>query len=167
MPTYSNTVRLARRSRSARPLAFATGQQIRDRDWYRHPVVATMYRPMGIDQMLGSVHGLPDGGRFSALAVQRAWGDRRPFGDRDRQSLQFVHESLAWLLDRPRPNSTTIRLSPRQREVLSGLLAGDSVKQVALRLGISRFTTQDHVSDLYRIYQVHSRGELLARFVSP
>jgi DNA-binding NarL/FixJ family response regulator len=54
-------------------------------------------------------------------------------------------------------------LPPRLRQTLERLLAGDSEKQVAARLGLSRHTVHIHVKRLYRAYKVNSRGELLAR----
>ena len=57
-------------------------------------------------------------------------------------------------------------LTPRQREVLDRLLAGDSQKQIAAALGISRHTVGDHLKDLHRIFDVSSRGELLAKFIA-
>ncbi|MEM7807371.1 MAG: helix-turn-helix transcriptional regulator [Planctomycetota bacterium] len=56
-------------------------------------------------------------------------------------------------------------LTDRQREVLDRLLAGDSEKEIAGRLGISRHTVHGHVKDLHRLHAVCSRGELLARYV--
>ena len=58
------------------------------------------------------------------------------------------------------------RLPPRTRQVLDRLLAGDSEKQAAQAMGISRHTVHDHVKVLHREFDVASRGELLARFVS-
>ena len=56
-------------------------------------------------------------------------------------------------------------LSPRVRQTLQRLLAGDSEKQIAARLGVSPHTVHVYVKNLYRHYDVSSRGELLARFV--
>ena len=56
-------------------------------------------------------------------------------------------------------------LSPRQQQTLSRLLAGDSEKQIALRLDRSRHTVHVYVKQLYKRFGVCSRGELLARFV--
>ena len=57
-------------------------------------------------------------------------------------------------------------VAPRIRETLRHLLTGDSEKQIAAKLGISRHTVHVYVKRLYRHYDVSSRGELLARFVS-
>jgi DNA-binding NarL/FixJ family response regulator len=42
---------------------------------------------------------------------------------------------------------------------------GDSEKQVARHLGLSKNTVHVYVKQLYRGYAVNSRGELLAKFV--
>jgi DNA-binding CsgD family transcriptional regulator len=56
-------------------------------------------------------------------------------------------------------------LSPRMHQTLQRLLAGDSEKQIALRLDRSRHTVHVYVKQLYKRFGVCSRGELLARFV--
>jgi DNA-binding NarL/FixJ family response regulator len=56
-------------------------------------------------------------------------------------------------------------LPPRMRVTLQRLLAGDSEKEIAGRLGRSPHTVHTHVKALYRHFGVCSRGELLARFV--
>ena len=61
---------------------------------------------------------------------------------------------------RPLPN-----LSPRMRQTLDRLLVGDSEKQIARHLGVSKHTVHVYVKALYRGFEVCSRGELLAKFV--
>lgn len=56
-------------------------------------------------------------------------------------------------------------LAPRERDVLSSLLEGDSEKQVAARLQLSAATVHEYVGALYRRFAVHSRGELMAIFL--
>jgi DNA-binding NarL/FixJ family response regulator len=56
-------------------------------------------------------------------------------------------------------------LSPRLTQVLDLLLLGDAEKQVARKLGLSPYTINGYVKDLYRRFGVNSRGELMARFV--
>jgi DNA-binding NarL/FixJ family response regulator len=57
------------------------------------------------------------------------------------------------------------KLSPRMQQTLERLLVGDSEKQIAHQLGLSRHTIHVYVKALYRGFCVSSRGELLARFV--
>jgi FixJ family two-component response regulator len=54
------------------------------------------------------------------------------------------------------------QLTPRLRQTLELLLQGDSEKQVAFRLGLSRHTVHDYVKSLHRHFGVQSRGELMA-----
>jgi DNA-binding CsgD family transcriptional regulator len=53
-------------------------------------------------------------------------------------------------------------LSPRLRQTLACLMEGDSEKQAAARLGLSRPTVHQYVTTLYRIFGVGSRPQLLA-----
>jgi len=57
-------------------------------------------------------------------------------------------------------------LSPRLQQTLASLLAGDSEKQAAAKMGVSPHTVHVYVKTLYRRYNVSSRGELLAKWVS-
>jgi DNA-binding CsgD family transcriptional regulator len=56
-------------------------------------------------------------------------------------------------------------LSPRQHQTLTHLLAGDSEKQIAGKLSLSRHTVHVYVKELYRHFGASSRAELLARWV--
>ena len=56
-------------------------------------------------------------------------------------------------------------LSPRVRQTLELLLAGDSEKQIAAKLKISQHTVHDYVKRVYRQFGVGTRAELLALWV--
>lgn len=58
-----------------------------------------------------------------------------------------------------------VHLTPRMRQILDRLLAGDGEKQIAQTLGISTHTVHTYVKRLHKTLGVSSRGELLARFV--
>ena len=58
-------------------------------------------------------------------------------------------------------------LSPRLRETLRHLMAGDSEKEAAAKMRISRHTLHVYVKLLYRRFEVSSRGELLSKFLPP
>ena len=66
-----------------------------------------------------------------------------------------------------RPPAPAVPLSPRMRQTLERLLAGDSEKEIAGRLRLSPHTVHVDVKTLYRRFGVCSRGELFARFVRP
>jgi DNA-binding CsgD family transcriptional regulator len=55
-------------------------------------------------------------------------------------------------------------LSPRERNVVTALLAGLDTRGVGARLCISPHTVQDHLKSVFRKTGAHSRRELLARF---
>lgn len=58
------------------------------------------------------------------------------------------------------------RLPMRLRQVLNLLLAGDSEKQVAIKMQLSQHTIHRHVGRLYQTFEVSSRGELMAKFLN-
>jgi DNA-binding CsgD family transcriptional regulator len=107
-------------------------------------------------------------GGIDAIILHREAG-RRDFSERDRNLMHLYHEELGRLigpvLATAVDGSILLRLSPRLRETLDRLLAGDSEKEVARRLGLKRPTIHEYVTELYRRLGVSSRAELLARFL--
>jgi DNA-binding CsgD family transcriptional regulator len=83
---------------------------------------------------------------------------------RKRKMVAEFCQLLGAEYSRP-PGRSVPGLSPRHGQTLERLLAGDSEKQIATRLGVSRNTIHVYVTALYRHFNVSSRGELLARFV--
>jgi DNA-binding NarL/FixJ family response regulator len=77
-----------------------------------------------------------------------------------RQIAPLVGTSLATTSQRG-----THDLSPRLRQTLDRLLAGDSEKQIATTLNLHRTTVHQYVGMLYDHFDVDSRGELMAYFV--
>jgi DNA-binding NarL/FixJ family response regulator len=63
------------------------------------------------------------------------------------------------------PLPVGLKLSPRMRQTLDRLLAGDSEKQIARTFDLSQHTVHVYVKAIYRGFDVSSRSELLARFV--
>ena len=58
-----------------------------------------------------------------------------------------------------------LKLPTRLHQTLQGLIAGDSEKQIAFKLGISQHTVHVYVKQLYKRLKVSSRGELMAKFM--
>src|SRR5258708_800124 len=58
-----------------------------------------------------------------------------------------------------------VGLSPRMRQTLERLIAGDSEKQIAGRLKVSQNPVHVYVKQLYKRFGANSRGELLSRFI--
>lgn len=57
------------------------------------------------------------------------------------------------------------RLSPRELQILRRLAEGDSYKAIAQRFGIKVQTVNDHIKNLYRKLEVHSRAHAAARYL--
>ena len=64
-----------------------------------------------------------------------------------------------------RASASTPTLSPRLKQTLELLLAGESEKQIARQLSLSQHTIHVYVKALYKGFAVSSRGELLSRFI--
>jgi DNA-binding NarL/FixJ family response regulator len=55
-------------------------------------------------------------------------------------------------------------LTPREKDIIQGIVDGLSYKLIADRLGISHDTVRKHILSTYRKLQINSKGELLARY---
>ncbi len=74
-------------------------------------------------------------------------------------------EESTWTLDdRLRHFAIAHDLTPRQTEVLEGIVAGLSNKEIALRDSCAENTVELHVSNLLRRLQVQNRTQLVSRF---
>jgi DNA-binding CsgD family transcriptional regulator len=139
-------------------------QIISDREWYVSIDFNEHLRPLDSDQFLGSRLTRDDTGLSSLFMVTRNVGERR-FSPRGQRQFHLLHAELGRLFGtalRVQRGSQFDGLSERLRQTLECLLEGDSEKQAALRLGLSRHTVHEYVTDLYRRLGVNSRGELLA-----
>jgi DNA-binding CsgD family transcriptional regulator len=140
-----------------------------DRDWYKSPDYQLIQHSIGADHTLWCFRSLParSGDEFSGVTLVRTIG-RRDFAMRDRLIVCEVHAALAPLIGGPlaRFGEPSPRdLSVRAREVLRCLLEGDSDKQIAARLKLSRFTVNQYTKLIYRLFGVKARAELLSRWI--
>ena len=91
--------------------------------------------------------------------------------EREVRLVHLFNENLTGLYGQPpcapahAIDDRTASLPPRLRPVLRQLLAGDSEKQAAFKLGLSPHTVHQYAKVLYRTFHVNSRSELLAQFV--
>jgi len=80
---------------------------------------------------------------------------------------QKLAAAIRLMLDEVAPKKRspelTMGLSKRMKDTLQHLLAGDSEKEVAAKLGLSRHTVHIHVKNLYKRLGVCSRAELMAK----
>jgi DNA-binding CsgD family transcriptional regulator len=140
-------------------------EQLTTRDeWYASDEYNEFHRPYGMDDMLAS--NIRSGDPPTLFGVHlvrpRASG---PYGSRERRLIRIFHRELARHIGSAlvrEPGEPLVRLPPRLRQTLECLLEGDSEKQVAHRMGLSRHTVHEYVTELYRRLGVGTRAELLA-----
>jgi DNA-binding CsgD family transcriptional regulator len=148
------------RSREQSEWTFDRRAAFDDHEWYHSPVSMEYCRALRVDECLYAISLVPGAPQAVGFGLSRPWGDRRPFTSLDRKLLELL---LLGTRNMFLPRGP--RLPRRQRQVLELLLAGRSVKQVAFELEISVHTAEEHVSALYRKFNVSGRHELMARFV--
>ena len=87
---------------------------------------------------------------------------------RTRRVLALVHRSIAPLIGTrlaTEGQASLKGLTPRLRQTLERLMAGDSEKQVAAALHVTPATAHEYIGRLYSHFAVGSRGELMAYFL--
>jgi len=65
----------------------------------------------------------------------------------------------------PKPEIPDSDLTPRQRDIVQGIVAGLSYKLIAERLGISLDTVRSHVMHIYRALNINSKSELVRKML--
>jgi len=165
-PTFLAMIRIAQPVATRRRC-----ELVDDRAWYGGEHFNDFYRRADVDDcIISRTIPPPESGlAMFFVRVTRAMGDPA-YTVREQRILRLFVAGLAPLIGTKlasvaSPNANGI--TPRMRDVLARLLRGDSEKQVAARLGISRHTVHDHVKRLYRHFGVSSRGELLAACLGP
>ncbi|MGE3509988.1 MAG: helix-turn-helix transcriptional regulator [Vicinamibacterales bacterium] len=137
---------------------------VSDHEWYRSPGFVDYRRRVYMDHQLTSMFQVSSTGAASCIAIHREVGDQ-DFSDRERLLLSFFHVELGRLIGGPLASALTSQqsLSPRLKQTLTCLVEGDSEKQAALKMGISRTTVHQYVTILYRRFGVQSRAELIVK----
>jgi DNA-binding CsgD family transcriptional regulator len=151
---------------TARPQTLVRKQLI-DEPAFHRSGTAELFRMAELGDVVQSIVKFGVSGSVNVISLHRSHGERA-FSARERRLIHLFHDeagpligptlSAAW-------NPVLGRLTPRVRQTLECLLEGDSEKQVAARLGLSRPTVHQYVTALYRHFGVSSRAELLARFI--
>ncbi len=144
---------------------FLRPEVVPDPEWFRSVVFNDFVRPGRIDMGAAGSFLLPRQGGVIGFAFNRPLRERR-MGARERQILQIFSDEFGWFFrsvaSRPESPSRD-HLPPYLGRVLRRLMAGDSEKQVAIHLRLSRHTVHDYVKELYQRFGVSSRAELLIR----
>lgn len=141
---------------------------VTDKAWYRSELVAEYLNPAGLGDELVTDYRVNDKGWIIGIDLFRGRGDPA-FSQRDRNILHVLNAGLlpvyrAHLRPRDANGST---LSPRAKETLGYLLAGDSEKQIARRMDLSAHTVHQYVKAVYRHFGASSRAELLVNCLAP
>jgi len=70
-------------------------------------------------------------------------------------------------MDRLRSHLSVGTFSTRQWEILSRLVRGERVGDIANALYLSPSTVRNHLTAIYRKFGVHSQAELVAKVLAP
>ena len=143
------------------------GPMLGEASWRQTELYTDFLEPMGCSDVAYC---------FSATVMGRVVGSGMyhqtgtpPLTARDVQVLSLIHRATVPIVDREvfekRDLSHPHKFTARQEEVLLLLLTGDSEQQIAKRLYRSVHTVHTYVKQIYEIFGVNSRGELMARFI--
>lgn len=171
-PTCSASVAMREyglKSRNEDGSSRTRSQLLSDAEWYSSLEYDYVFRTIGINHALWCFARVPGDTAVSAgAAFARAEGRR----DFDGRALTIVHEfqrAIAPLVGKalarygdPSPRE----LPPRVRSVLRCMLEGDSDRQIAARLGLTRHTVNQYSKQIFKHFGVGSRYALLGRWVS-
>jgi len=58
--------------------------------------------------------------------------------------------------------SLAVELSPKEEEILAGIVAGESNKAIAARLFVSEATVKSHINSIYKKAGIRNRKEAIA-----
>ena len=143
-------------------------QLVTEEEWYG-PKNRRLFDEIGFEQVMYSVKLLDNDGLFSGISMKRRIGRPR-FSPRERRMLHIVCGEVDWLhVCSETLASATYRvrsLTPRQQSVLTLMLEGQAVKEIAFALGITSNTIAGYTKEIHRHFGVKSRGELIHRFRS-
>lgn len=152
-----------------RPTAFRREDLIGDDAWYGSDFFKLYASPAGVDHIISPVFPLAAPNSVIGTGVMRRHGRPR-FSEREQLLVHTFNAELGWFYEsiaappqRATPGGQVAPLRPRLKRTLEHLLAGQSEKQVARTLGLTRDTVHQYVKEIYKHFDVSSRAELLAR----
>jgi DNA-binding NarL/FixJ family response regulator len=114
----------------------------------------------GADGYLLKTDGLP---RIGDAIVRLTRGERVLGDDLERAAVRELGRRARQAREGAGVDAV---LTPREREILTLLAEGLTIKQIGRRLGISPRTVETHVSKLYRKLEVRTRVQAVARAAS-
>jgi DNA-binding CsgD family transcriptional regulator len=138
-------------------------------DWQRSREYDEAYRTMEIDHSITCFRFIPGLNDVALGSVVGRAKSRRDFSGRELAILRETFAAVAPMVggalarvEEPSPGD----LPPRVRQVLRCVLRGDSDKQIAVRLGISRHTVNQYLKVIFSHFNAAGRSNLLARWIS-
>ena len=137
-----------------------------DEKWYATELYRKHREPAGLDDFLMTGMRVPQQ-IVSTLGFHRRLGRRR-FDERERLIASIVATEVEWLhcIGIPEIGLAAVdQMSPRLHQVMLLLASGRSRKELAGELGISLHTANEYIAAVYARLGVHSRAELMARFI--
>src|SRR5690606_8864747 len=135
----------------------STEQLLADDVWER---IGHHYYSTGMRYCMLSIYPL-DVHSLSGVGFHRRAG-KPNFSERERLIVHAALQQVDWLHREGTGvpvRDHVLELTPRQRQVLLLLLAGDGRKRIAAKLGISEHTVSDYLKDIYRRLNVTSGPE--------
>ncbi len=151
---------------SKRSFAFRRVEKVEDRDWFTSDVVNQEFVLCEVQDNLAGIYRFDGTDRTYGFGLHRHPSDPG-FSLRDRAIVHLLTSALQPVFRAHAEMTQQPKLSPRLQQTLRALLAGDSEKQIACRLGLSRHTVHDYVKTLYRHFEVATRAELIVRCLAP
>jgi DNA-binding CsgD family transcriptional regulator len=117
------------------------------------------------EQLLLSFFPIDEDAATQVMFYRRS--PRADFALREKQIVGMLFGQVEWLHRHgvhPQAQQQVLKLSPRERQVLTLMLNGDSRKKIAAKLGIREYTVAGYQKKLHRSFGVTSRAELQAHF---
>jgi DNA-binding CsgD family transcriptional regulator len=165
-PALVKLMRRCKRRRVGSVATFTRRDLIDDKAWYASSHTRNVRRNAGLDDSIYSaLITAPD--RFASICLSRPWGIRRRFGQREKNILDLLNPTCAWVY-REATHSYEVDkldLSPREKQTLQKLLEGRGEKEIAVEMRLSVNTVHHYVKALYKHFHVFSRAELLAKWM--
>lgn len=147
-------------------LVMAGGQTLSLERYQRLPFYNECVRLAGGEDMLGVCSSVVNGQKL-VICVHRPLNSPA-FSRREMTLAKLLMQEVSVSLGSRLTAVSTpgiMRLSRRKRQVLLHLLQGESEKQIAARLAVSRYTVHEYITAIYKHYRVSDRAELLSRFI--
>jgi DNA-binding CsgD family transcriptional regulator len=146
---------------------------VTDATWSRSPYGDLMLHHNCVVDTIYSAAPAERSGDVFGVDLHRARPSPR-FGEVERDLVHLFHQAMVYVYPKflpLAPSSATreaaARLRPSHKATLRALLAGFGDKEIARRLGLSRYTVREYINAVFAHFGVASRAELLARFIPP